>query len=436
MKHPKRWGTAALAVALLATTATQASANGVSEPVVDQAGTADVIVTAGNLAVGSSGDTSFDLPACPGGAPANVGDECITFDSIVHANGVWVVPVDGIVFPPLQIEAAPGLVVDVQIRPAFAGVGRIEPSTGEGRLSLAIGIGLSLPPLVDCTVGPLVIDLTTGTSGSLTGTAYDSTEGTAKLVNKTFSVQEVTECGLLNAAINGLLGLPLAPGASSATFEILVDPVLTGDGALVTTLPEHGFDDVVPTDFFDNAAKWLKFNNVTTGFGGNTAVFNPSGLVSRYQMALFMYRMMDKPTGLPPHGFNDMPTDGTEPDLAARWLKAEGITTGFGGQTTVFNPDGIVSRFQMSLFLHRLAGKPTGAPAHGFSDMPTDGGQSDLAARWLKANGITTGFAGNTSIFNPDGDVDRGQMAAFLNRLANTRAAWGTSTPPSTLTFG
>jgi hypothetical protein len=43
---------------------------------------------------------------------------------------------------------------------------------------------------------------------------------------------------------------------------------------------------------------------------------------------------------------------------------------------------------------------------------------------WLKLHGITTGYGGNTSVFAPDVAVTRGQMAAFLHRLAATPAAW------------
>jgi hypothetical protein len=415
---------------LLATTATPVAA--AVDPVVDDAGPVEVIVTGGSLNVGET----FDLPSCPGGVPANPGDECITFNSVLHPNGVWVVPVDGIEFPPLSLEPFPGLVVNVNIAPSAAGVGRLEPSTGLARMRLGIKIELSAPGIA-CSVGPLVIDLTSGASGNLTGTPYNPTSGETTLVNKTFTVPAVTACGILNNIINGLLNLPLAAGSSSATFSLLLNPVVVGSGSLVTSLPAHGFNDV-PSNGNENdlAARWLKFNNVTTGFGGSSTVFNPNGQVTRGQMALFLYRLMDSPSGFPAHGFNDVPNNGNELDRAVRWLKAKGITTGFGGSATVFNPSGVVTRGQMALFLYRVAGKPTGAPPHGFTDMPTNGNESDLAARWLKANGITTGFGGSATIFNSAGPCTRIQMGLFLNRLASTYAAWGTTTPPSTITFG
>jgi hypothetical protein len=73
-------------------------------------------------------------------------------------------------------------------------------------------------------------------------------------------------------------------------------------------------------------------------------------------------------------------------------------------------------------------------PPHGFGDVPSNGSENDRAVRWLKANGITTGFGGSATVFNPSGVVTRIQMALFLYRLAGAEAAWSV-TPPSTKRF-
>ncbi len=115
-------------------------------------------------------------------------------------------------------------------------------------------------------------------------------------------------------------------------------------------------------------------------------------------------------------GFTDVPP-GAFYSEAVAWLKAEGITT--GTSATTYSPDDVVTRGQMAAFLHRLGGEPGGNPAHGFGDVP-DGSFYAEAVRWLKDQGITTGTSSST--YSPDGVVTRGQMAAFLHRLAGEPA--------------
>ena len=125
-------------------------------------------------------------------------------------------------------------------------------------------------------------------------------------------------------------------------------------------------------------------------------------------------RIVESSSAPPPPdpGFSDVPASAFYADAVA-WLKAEGITT--GTSATTFSPNDTVTRGQMAAFLFRLAGEPGGSPAHGFSDVPASAFYADAVA-WLKAEGITTGTSATT--FSPNDTVTRGQMAAFLFRLA------------------
>jgi hypothetical protein len=192
----------------------------------------------------------------------------------------------------------------------------------------------------------------------------------------------------------------------------------------------HGFTDVAADAFYELAVRWLKETGVTTGFGGSTTIFNPGATVTRGQMALFLHRLQGLPVVGTPHGFNDVPTNGNALDLAVRWLKSAGVTTGLGGSPTTFGPGGVVTRGQMAAFLHRVAGQPSVATPHGFSDVPSDAFYA-AGVRWLKVHLITTGFGGSATIFNPNGEITRGQMATFLWRLATTPKAWPGTLPPT-----
>ncbi len=108
------------------------------------------------------------------------------------------------------------------------------------------------------------------------------------------------------------------------------------------------------TDFFtddngsvhENNINRLRAAGITAGCGGSR--FCPDGLVTRGQMATFMVRAYD----LPASGTNYFTDDAGlvhEPNINA--LRASGITAGCGG--TNYCPNGIVTRGQMAAFLYR-----------------------------------------------------------------------------------
>ena len=189
-----------------------------------------------------------------------------------------------------------------------------------------------------------------------------------------------------------------------------------------------GLEDIPIDSIYAVAVAWMVRAEITTGIGSPPR-FRPLDVVSRGQMALFLWRLMGEPFQVLPHGFLDVPP-GSFYDDCVRWLAGAGITG--GTEPGRFGPGDPVTRAQMVAFLHRLAGEPDGYPAHDFSDVPFDA-YYDGAVRWAKAHGITGGNA--EGLFDPQRGVSRGQTALFLHRLASQRAAWaeGVDTPPSAL---
>lgn len=173
--------------------------------------------------------------------------------------------------------------------------------------------------------------------------------------------------------------------------------------------PETGFVDIVPGVFYEDAVAFLKANGITQG----TALdrFSPFREVTRAEMAAFLFRM----------GGSQWPSVGTpfvdvqETDWfldPVKWAYEHGITTGTSDIT--FSPYAPVTRGQMAMFLWRMVGKPEVATPHGFDDVDP-AAYYEPAVRWLKDSDITTGV--RPGEFAPDGEVTRGQMAAFLHRL-------------------
>lgn len=92
------------------------------------------------------------------------------------------------------------------------------------------------------------------------------------------------------------------------------------------------------------------------------------------------------------------------------WIYGRGITTGY--TPTTYKPDYYVSRGEMAVFLSRLAGSPSyKAPFNVYTDVK----QFKNQILWLTATTVSNGTAPH---YNPNGNVTRGQMAAFLHRMA------------------
>jgi hypothetical protein len=118
-------------------------------------------------------------------------------------------------------------------------------------------------------------------------------------------------------------------------------------------------------------------------------------------------------------GFTDLTGIQADAVTAINQLKQLGITT--GTTATTFNPNGVVNRWQMALFLSRLvtaAGVtlPATPVGGGFTDLTGVQADAAKAINQLFDVGITTGTTATT--FNPNGNVNRWQMALFLARTA------------------
>ncbi|MDR0950053.1 MAG: S-layer homology domain-containing protein [Candidatus Ancillula sp.] len=171
----------------------------------------------------------------------------------------------------------------------------------------------------------------------------------------------------------------------------------------------------VPNNYkFIDEINWASSKGITTGV---TAIdFKPSNSVNREQMAKFLYRMSNGKVVLtkPTPKFTDLTGSKTE----INWLARTGITTGL--TSTKYNPKGVVTREQMALFLYRLAGNPSLSDSrlkywkNKLKDIKKTG-SSQNAICWLAEVGVTTGVTAST--FAPKVVLSRGQMVAFLYRF-------------------
>jgi hypothetical protein len=169
-----------------------------------------------------------------------------------------------------------------------------------------------------------------------------------------------------------------AVGPAGTSGASALSNVVTPGGGSAT--PQ--FDDVPAGQYFVRATSMLKDRGITTG-KGSPDTFAPQERVTRAEMATFLYRLAGEPPA-PPHTFQDESSIPSWARVATDWLWAEGLT-----DNDPFRPTGLVTRAQMAAFLWRLAGEPT-APAHTFVDESSIPLWALSATDWMYETGITT----------------------------------------------
>ena len=184
-----------------------------------------------------------------------------------------------------------------------------------------------------------------------------------------------------------------------------------------------GFEDVAGW-FSENDINCIGYYGITLG---RTATrFAPLEVVSRWQMALFLFRATG-PAGvtLPAaedQGFTDIQGLSEEAMRAANMMAQLGVMPGSGGK---FDPQGKISRAAMALMLDAFLGLVTvgeGGVARDsvqpdpvlFDDIGGLSEANQLAIRRMFEMGVTRGTS--TTAFQPGKSVTRGQMAQFIAR--------------------
>ena len=142
----------------------------------------------------------------------------------------------------------------------------------------------------------------------------------------------------------------------------------------------------------------------------------PDGPVTRQQMAVFLLKSLEGTGYVPPacvtQAFDDVPCDSP----FAPWineLALRGVTAGCGGSS--YCPTGATNRQQMAVFLLKMkegsSYVPPACTVATFGDVPCD----SAFAPWiyeLVNRGVTAGCGGGN--YCPTGSVARQQMAVFL----------------------
>jgi hypothetical protein len=217
------------------------------------------------------------------------------------------------------------------------------------------------------------------------------------------------------ATVTITISLPPPPG-SGGVGGLISPPAETCPDAL----QDAGFSDLDGlSDEAKNAINCLVSYGISEGTSGTT--FSPLSSVTRWEMALFLTRQVlvhgeTMPTATDPR-FADIGNLPSTTQDAINQLASLGITT--GTTETTFDPGAPVTRWQMALFLTRLANLTSlpldAAPPVQFVDISGLPESTRLAINQLASAGIARGTA--ITAYDPYVAVQRWQMALFLTRV-------------------
>ena len=205
---------------------------------------------------------------------------------------------------------------------------------------------------------------------------------------------------------------------SEAGYEVVAqafaEPVL--EYVMLMPLPEvvKDFSDVPQTHWaYDYTVKVAKYGLMK---GYNDDTFKPNNTLTRVQMTSILTRglQLQSTANVP---FTDIAAYDVETQREVTAAYEAGIVKGIG---TLFNPSGNVTRAQVAIMMHRAYEHVTGetyepqqiAP---FTDISTYDDETQQAITFLYDNEIATGVSADK--FNPAGYLTRAQAAKIITNF-------------------
>ena len=191
---------------------------------------------------------------------------------------------------------------------------------------------------------------------------------------------------------------------------------------LASTVPasaainDTGFSDVSANAWYADAVVYCRDNGLISGTTATT--FSPSSATSRAMLAAILYRQVGSPANAGDITFGDTERN-TWYSNAVSWAVGNSIFSGYTNGN--FGPNDAITREQVAAILWRDAGRPIVQAAQAdFADENTISSYAAAAVDWAREKGIVAGKANN--LFDPKGNVTRGETAAMLYRYLNTGA--------------
>ncbi|WP_424017928.1 beta strand repeat-containing protein [Halorientalis pallida] len=184
----------------------------------------------GYVLVGGSGGQQFNVTECPNGQPPNSSVQCLGVDADVNSDGSFYAAPSDVDFPNQTVSSPIGEYTVVVTAPNGLS-GTLDTETGRTTINGTLKIHI---PGLDAENGDcgtsFVVNATTGTSGTLTGTplSISGTTASGTVVDGEFSVPGASGCRETiitnyNEVVNSQVGLPASSGENELDLDLFLD---------------------------------------------------------------------------------------------------------------------------------------------------------------------------------------------------------------------
>lgn len=184
-----------------------------------------------------------------------------------------------------------------------------------------------------------------------------------------------------------------------------------------TPAPELPFADVAEQDWFYREVKYIYGKGMMNGTSATT--FAPNDPTSRAMIVTILYRLAGSPPAQTPT-FSDVPA-GQYYTYPVGWAAGQSIVNGY--ETGQFQPSGLLTREQLAAILYRYSrsmGYNTAQRGDltGFADCSAISPYAVEPLSWAVGAGLLSGMGDGT--ISPGGQATRAQVAAILARFCKT----------------
>ncbi len=182
------------------------------------------------------------------------------------------------------------------------------------------------------------------------------------------------------------------------------------------------FTDINRSAWYHNAVDFAIASGLMSGMPNN--IFAPTGKMTRAQLVQILYNLEGKPAVTYKKTFTDVKESAWYAD-AVLWAAENGVVSGVGNNR--FNPSGYVTREQMATILFRYFGAYNGQDVSARADLKKFPDEQKVsswayeALQWANAEGLINGISsGGVVSLSPKGTATRAQVAqVFYNYVTN-----------------
>ena len=235
------------------------------------------------------------------------------------------------------------------------------------------------------------------------------TEGTRRLAMSCFAACDNLELLYIPASVDIIDAAPKLEnltiiGLEGTTAERYASQL--GYPFEAIEYPDY-FADVTEGRYYSVAVEWASQRGITYGYGDG--LFRPDKICTRWQMAMFLWRLNGSPVYSWNHEFVDVPESAIYYD-AVQWAYADQIVKGYSDE--YFAPNEPVTRAMVVTMIWRMDKPPQESKEPSFTDAKP--GYYYKALAWAQEAGVAEGYPDGT--FHPNETCTRGQIVTFLYR--------------------